>query len=101
MRPLSQAIPGALAELLREAPLSAGKVNFAWRAAVGANLDRATSVRIEGRVVVVEAASAQWAREITRSSDVILVRMKTLLGRDTVDRIVVRTPKVDGRKTKA
>jgi Dna[CI] antecedent, DciA len=92
MRPLMQALPGALAELLREAPLSPGKVGFAWRAAVGSSLERVTSVRLDGRVLVVEAASQQWAREITRSSSMILQRLKLLLGRETVDRIVVRDP---------
>jgi predicted nucleic acid-binding Zn ribbon protein len=92
MRPLMQALPGALAELLREAPLSPGKVSFAWRAAVGSSLERVTSVRLDGRVLVVEAASQQWAREITRSSSTILQRLKMLLGRETVDRIVVREP---------
>jgi hypothetical protein len=90
MRPLMQALPGALAELLREAPLSPGKVGFAWRAAVGSSLERVTSVRLDGRVLVVEATSQQWAREITRSSSMILQRLKLLLGRETVDRIVVR-----------
>ncbi len=92
MRPLMQALPGALAELLREAPLSAGKVSFAWRAAVGTTLERATSIRLDGRVLIVEAASQQWAREITRSSGMILQRLKMLLGRETVDRIIVREP---------
>jgi len=92
MRPLSQALPGALAELLRDAPLSPGKVNFAWRAAVGAGVERVTAVRLEGGVLVVEAASTQWAHEITRSSPLILARLKMLLGRDTISRIVVREP---------
>src|SRR5262249_25437222 len=35
MRPIAQAIPGAVTELLKAAPLSDGKVSFAWRAAVG------------------------------------------------------------------
>jgi Dna[CI] antecedent, DciA len=42
--------------------------------------------------LVVEAASQQWAREITRSSSTILQRLKMLLGRETVDRIIVREP---------
>ena len=92
MRPLSQALPGALAELLRDAPLSPGKVNFAWRAAVGAGVERVTAVRLEGGVLVVEAASTQWAHEITRSSPLILARLKMLLGHDTISRIVVREP---------
>ena len=92
MRPLTHALPGALAELLRDAPLSVGKVNFAWRAAVGASVDRVTSVRLENGALVVEAASGPWAREITRSSNLILTRLKTLLGSNVVTRIVVREP---------
>jgi hypothetical protein len=91
MRPLAHALPGALTELLRDQPLSPGKVAFAWRTAVGAGLERVTSVRLDGRALVVEAASPEWAREIVRSSPVILPRLKSLLG-DAVDRIVVRQP---------
>jgi len=93
MRPLAQAVPDALADLLRDVPLSAGKVSFAWRAAVGSGLERATTVRLDGTVLVVEAASPQWAREVTRSSGLILSRLNTLLGRGTVTRLLVREPK--------
>ena len=92
MRPLTHALPGALAELLRDAPLSPGKVGFAWRVAVGPNLERVTSVRLEARILIVEAADAHWAREIGRSSGIILTRLKTLLGHDTIERILVREP---------
>ena len=92
MQPLTQALPGALAELLREAPLSPGKVSFAWRAAVGTQVGRVTSVLLEDRTLIVEPVDATWAREITRSSPVILTRLQALLGRDTVSRILVRDP---------
>ena len=85
-------MPGALVELLRGTPLSPGKVGFAWRAAVGPAVERVTSVKLAGRVLVVEASSPQWAREVTRSADVILTRLQTLLGKDTVTNITVRTP---------
>jgi predicted nucleic acid-binding Zn ribbon protein len=90
VRPLTSALPGALAELLRGAPLSAGKVSFAWRAAVGPAVERETSVRLEGGTLLVDAASAQWAREVRRSSSIILNRLKTLLGNDAVSEIRVR-----------
>jgi predicted nucleic acid-binding Zn ribbon protein len=90
MRPLSSAVPGALTEILRAAPLSDGKVTFAWRAAVGPALERATAVRLEGRVLLVDTASAQWSREIMRSSSVILKRLHAYLGAEVVDRIEVR-----------
>ncbi len=90
MRPLTHAIPGALIHLLRDAPLSNGKVGFAWRAAVGPALDRVTSVRLEGTVLLVDAASREWAREVMRSSPVILKRLREFLGADSVERIEVR-----------
>jgi hypothetical protein len=91
MRPLVQAVPGALAELLRDVPLSAGKVDFAWRAAVGSNIQRVTSVRLEGRVLVVDVVDQGWASELERSSTTIVKRLKLLLGSDAVDRLLVRT----------
>jgi hypothetical protein len=90
MRPLNSAIPGALAELLRDAPLSPGKVSFAWRAAVGPALERETSVRLVEGTLLVDAASRLWAREVTRSSPIILRRLQTLLGADAVVGISVR-----------
>ena len=90
MRPLTQAVPGAVADLLRQAPLSDGKVAFAWKVAVGPAMERATAVKLDGTVLVVEVANAQWAREVKRSSGVILARLATLLGPDTVSDLKVR-----------
>ena len=90
MRPLNSALPGALSELLKDAPLSPGKVSFAWRAAVGSAFERETAVRLEGGTLIVDAASAQWAREVRRMSSVILKRLQTLLGPDAVTAISVR-----------
>lgn len=90
MRPIAHVVPAALMELLRTAPLSDGKVTFAWRAAVGPALERATAVKLESGVLIVETTSAQWAQEIRRSSNVILDRLQAFLGKDTVARIEVR-----------
>ncbi len=90
MRPLASALPGALAQLLHDAPLSDGKVAFAWKAAVGPAVERATAVKLDGTMLIVEVASPQWAREIKRSTAVILRRLQTLLGEDIVTRIAVR-----------
>ena len=90
MRPLNSALPGALAELLKDTPLSPGKVSFAWRAAVGPALERETTVRLEGGTLLVDAASAQWAREVRRSSGIILNRLQTLLGPGAIVSISVR-----------
>jgi hypothetical protein len=90
MHPLTVALPAALAQLLRDSPLSQGKVAFAWNAAVGSALQRATSVKLTGDVLVVQAADRHWAREIARSQPIILDRLKSLLGEGTVTRLDVR-----------
>jgi Dna[CI] antecedent, DciA len=90
MHPLSHAIPGALTEILRAAPLSEGKVAFAWRTAVGPALERVTNVKLEQHVLIVETASPQWSCEIMRSSAIILRRLQTFLGANTVEKIEVR-----------
>jgi hypothetical protein len=91
MRSLSHIVPAALTELLRSTPLSPGKVTFAWKAAVGPAVERATAVRLEGGTLIVDATAPEWAREVSRSSRVIMGRLKTLLGEDAVQRIEVRT----------
>jgi len=90
VRPLSHAVPGALAEILRAAPLSDGKVSFAWRTAVGPALERATAVKLVQHVLIVETASPQWSHEIMRSSPLILRRLQNLLGAAVVEKIEVR-----------
>jgi hypothetical protein len=57
MRALAHVIPAAIRELLRGMPLSDGKVGFAWSTAVGPAFGRATAVRLEGRVLIVETSS--------------------------------------------
>jgi predicted nucleic acid-binding Zn ribbon protein len=88
--PIGQAIPGAVAELLRLSPLSPGKVDFAWRTAVGPAVQRVTAVRLENGVLIVDTSSRQWSLELTRSSPVILRRMQSLLGTDVIKEIAVR-----------
>ena len=90
VRPLTSALPGAVSELLKNTPLSPGKVSFAWRAAVGPAVERETSVRLEGATLIVDAANRQWAREIRRSSSIILKRLQNFLGPDVVSEIFVR-----------
>jgi len=65
-------------------------VSFAWRAAVGPAVERETSVRLEGATLIVDAANRQWAREIRRSSSIILKRLQNFLGPDVVSEIFVR-----------
>jgi hypothetical protein len=90
VRPIQQAMPGALVELLRDAPLSPGKVTFAWRAAVGPAFDKVTSVRLEHGVLIVDAETRAWAYEVGRSKPIVLSRLQTLLGKTVVTDITVR-----------
>ena len=81
-------IPGVLAEVIRKAPLCPEKVEFAWRAAVGAGVDRVTTVRLDDSGVLhVKAADAHWAREVKRSSRLILKRLEGLLGAGVVKKL--------------
>jgi Dna[CI] antecedent DciA-like protein len=91
MRPLTSAVPGALAQMLHDAPLSDGKVQFAWKFAVGPALERATAVKLDGNILIVDVTSAQWAREVKRSSSLIMARLQTLLGSGTVAQLQIRT----------
>ena len=72
-------MPGALRLLLQQMPLSSGKVEFAWTAAVGPAVARATAVKLESGVLIVETTSAQWTAEIRRSSPMIVERLRSLL----------------------
>lgn len=90
MRSFGQVLPAALAQLLRDTPISAGKVDFAWKAAVGPAVERATAVKLEGTTLIVDVNSAQWAREMKRSERVILTRLQSLLGADVITTLVVR-----------
>jgi hypothetical protein len=92
MRPLTYGLPGALATLLRDVPLSPGKVEFAWKTAVGGAVERVTAVRLDGHVLLVEVPDRIWEREIARSSPVILRRLRNLLGSGTVAEIRIRKP---------
>ena len=87
---LAQAVPNALAALLRDVPLSDGKVEFAWKTSVGPNLERVTAVKLEGRVLIVEVPDGSWTREIARVTPLILRRMQALLGTNAISEILIR-----------
>ena len=53
-------------------------------------LNRVTRVRLEGKVLLVEAHTPVWTREITRSSRVLLRRMQGLMGDDVIAELTVR-----------
>jgi predicted nucleic acid-binding Zn ribbon protein len=88
MDALQTILPRALAELLRQGPMSQGKLEVAWRTAVGDGLSRVTTVRLQSDgVVEVLPADVRWHQALKRSSHVILARLKTLLGPDAVTRL--------------
>ena len=90
MIPVHQLMPTALAEVLRRAPLTAEKVAFAWRAAVGPAINKVTTVELRGRVLHVRAKDASWQREVERSIGIVRSRLEALLGHDVVGDIRVR-----------
>ena len=90
MDPLQAIVPRALTILLREGPMSQGKLEIAWRAAVGDALNRVTTVRWHSDgVVEVQPSDPRWQRELRRSSSMIVSRLRSLLGHDTVTRLSV------------
>ena len=88
--PLAQAVPSAIASLLRNTPMSPGKLAFAWKSVVGPAIDRGTFVRLDGRILLVDAKTPAWAKELTRSSRIILKRLQTLLGSEVISELIVR-----------
>ena len=91
MVPVREVAPRAVLELLRGQPLSAAKVRFAWRAAVGPAMARATSVALAADGTLhVAAAGEHWRAETARSMRVIRPRLRELLGRGAIKRIAVK-----------
>jgi hypothetical protein len=84
MVPVHAVIPGALAQVLRKAPLTQEKVAFAWRQAVGQTLDRVTMVELRDTVLVVRARDNQWKREVERAIPVVRPRLDAVLGPEIV-----------------
>jgi predicted nucleic acid-binding Zn ribbon protein len=90
MQPIGQILPRALAQIVREAPLSRGKVDFAWRSAVGTAMARVSAVLLDDGVLLIEAQTAAWGAAIMRSSPVILSRLRTMLGPETIREMRLR-----------
>jgi hypothetical protein len=77
-------MPGALAAILRKAPLTPEKVAFAWRTAVGAAVDRVTTIELKGTILHVRAKDPAWQREVERSAALSRARLDALLGKEVV-----------------
>lgn len=88
MVPAHKVIPAVLAEVLRKAPLCPEKVEFAWRAAVGPAIARATSVSLDAEGLLhITSSDAHWMTEVRRSSKLILARLEAMLGAGVVKKI--------------
>ncbi|MGE3277270.1 MAG: DciA family protein [Vicinamibacterales bacterium] len=88
MDPISRSIPSVLQEVIRKAPLTPEKVEFAWRMAVGPEVARATTVRLdEDGVLHVDSGEPHWTDEVRRARSLILARLAPLLGAGTVTRL--------------
>jgi hypothetical protein len=97
MDSLQTVLPRALSEVLLRGPMSQGKLDLAWRVAVGEALSRVSSVRLQsGGVVEVQAVDSRWRRELKRSTAVILVRLQGLLGREAVTVLSVLSASSEG-----
>ena len=84
MLPIQQFSTGVLAEIIRRQPPSPARTSFAWQLAVGPALARATAVSLTDGVLTVRSTDDRWAREVRRASDVVLKRLQTLLGPETI-----------------
>ena len=80
MIPVNHLMTGALASILRHAPLTPEKVAFSWRTAVGPAVDKVTAVELHDGVLYVRARDAAWQREVERSAALIRSRLDGLLG---------------------
>lgn len=85
-------LAGVLPRLLRRAPLTPEKVQFAWRTAVGPQVARATRVVLQDRQLVVTADDPRWTREVQRASHLILPKLRALLGDEHINGLAVRNP---------
>ena len=97
MTPAHHILPGVLAEMIRRQPLSPAKVAFAWRAAAGAAVARATRVELrEDGTLIVLVGDPRWRPEIERAAGMLKPKLATLLG-DAVRWIHVRDSQEDLR----
>ena len=84
MIPVQAIVPGALAAIIRKAPLNDEKLAFVWRTAVGPAVAGATEISLEHHVLRVCARDRAWQRELERSAAMIRTRLEDLLGAGVV-----------------
>ncbi len=93
MRRVHDDLPAVLAAIVRPAPLSPGKVAFAWRMAVGPAIDRVSTARLDAAgVLEVRFEDRRWWKEVERSAPLVLERVRNVLGAEVVARIRLYGP---------
>ena len=91
MRLIRDIAPRVVNGLLRDQPLSTGKIRFAWQMSVGPSIARSTSVQLErDGTLLVTTSGEHWRREILRSAATIKQRLSELLGPHVVKRLKVK-----------
>ena len=67
MEAIHTVVPRALTELFRNGPMSQGKLEVAWRVAVGDALSRVSTVKLQADGSVhVHPADQRWHKELKR-----------------------------------
>ena len=90
MDPASRLLATVLPALLARAPLTAHKVDFAWRTVVGPAMARATRVQLlESGTLLVHVENPSWRREVEGAFPVILPRLTPLLGAGALRRLTI------------
>ena len=79
----------AVRRLLADQPNTPAKVAFAWKIAAGPAVGRATETEWRGGVLLVQARTEAWRREVRKASPLLLRRLQDLLGPDVVTRVQV------------
>lgn len=93
MQPVTSVLPAVVRRLLQQGEMSQEKLDFAWGAAVGPAIERATEVHLTADgTLEVRANDATWRRELRHSQAMMLGRLQELLGRQ-----VVKDLKITGR----
>ena len=84
----NQVLPAVIADVVRKAPLTDAKVQFAWRLAVGPTIDKSTRVRLaDDGTLYVSAESPAWNDSVRASIGMIRSRLAHYLGDATIKRI--------------
>ena len=90
MEPIGASAHRILCELIKGQPPGAARAVFAWKMAAGPALARATDAAWrEDGTLLVHAHTEAWARELGRARPLLTERVKTLLGDDSVRRVVI------------